>query len=729
MAHDLNKKWRSDDVKIKDNLDFSSLLLSQKVLAGLKQFRFIKPSPIQLQAIPLGRCGLDLIVQAKSGTGKTCVFTVIALEGLLAESTATQVLVLAPTREIAFQIKEVITSIGSHFTNLRCGMFIGGMPLDEDKNNLINCQIAVGTPGRIKHLIELGALKTTSIRLLVLDEADKLLDENFQKSINWIYQKLPSNKQMLALSATYPEALANLLKEYMRNPFFIRLNADQPALIGIKQFYSTTAFHQLQHIAFKKKVERLLELLKEIHFSQCLVFSNSQVRAESLCETLTKNGWPAVYISAAQDQAHRQTAMMLLKTFQCRILVSTDLTSRGIDAENVNLIINMEVARDLETYLHRIGRAGRFGSQGLAITLVSKGADEECLLEIATKGRLDIMSLPKNVPEDLWSYSSESSESILNLVKPPRSSVMDNKEFIEKTSSSVHLPKSSDIKLVTLDFQSMKEENFAKEVAFQSIKELMADYNSFTLIECTKKDVDPKQDVGILNEDEALNPKISSYLKESKENFWNAVAKNYFTVDEEDVPIERKIEEISLLETVAVQDDNAAETLDTTIFSETTSGKLKTLQSRLPPAPELLSTLTDSKRRMLEFYQNQLKGATAVKDSLTITTVAAGPSELKDQIPSLKNSKECSSGAFEQCDEASTMPIESDDENSSSSSSDEDSLSEEEYYPNHATSQIPTFPHYQYPNMNNSIQRAYRNYSNYMGKVMQWRKEERKHDD
>ncbi|NXH43960.1 DDX20 helicase, partial [Dicaeum eximium] len=407
--------------------DFGSLLLSPPVLAGLEAAGFHRPSPVQLKAIPLGRCGLgeragrargrergrgrpggcadprplfaDLIVQAKSGTGKTCVFATIALDAVLLESPATQILVLAPTREIAVQIHAVITTIGIKMEGLECHVFIGGTPLGQDRSRLKKCHIAVGSPGRIKQLIELGYLSTASVRLLVLDEADKLLEEgSFQEQINWIYSSLPVHKQMLAVSATYPESLAAALTRYMREPTFVRLNPTDPSLLGLKQYYKIVNSHPLPHKTFEEKTQHLQELFSKIPFNQALVFSNLHSRAQHLAEILTSRGFPAECISGNMNQNQRLDAMAKLKQFHCRVLISTDLTSRGIDAEKVNLVINLDVPLDWETYMHRVGRAGRFGTLGLAVTYCCRGEEENTMMKIAQKCNLQLLPLPEPIP-------------------------------------------------------------------------------------------------------------------------------------------------------------------------------------------------------------------------------------------------------------------------------------------------------------------------------------------
>ncbi|XP_029910747.1 putative ATP-dependent RNA helicase DDX20 [Myripristis murdjan] len=413
-AHDIETRKRTDDVLLSEGIDFGSLLLSPAVLQGLAAAGFQKPSPIQLKAIPLGRCGLDLIVQAKSGTGKTCVFCTIALDSLVLENHTTQVLVLAPTREIAVQIHSVVMAIGSAMEGLECHVFIGGRPVSQDKPHLKKCHIAVGSPGRIKQLIELGMLSTASIRLFVLDEADKLLEEgSFQEQINWIFSSLPVNKQMLALSATYPESLAQHLARYMREPTFVRLNPNDPGLKGLKQYYKLVQSHALPHKIFEEKVLHLLELFSKIPFNQALVFSNLHTRAQHLADILSSKGLPAVCISGGLSQDQRLEAMSKLKQYQCRVLISTDLTSRGIDAEKVNLVINLDVPQDWETYMHRIGRAGRFGTQGLAVTYCCHGEEENKMMAIAQKCNLNLTALPSPIEPGLmeetcdWDVSVE----------------------------------------------------------------------------------------------------------------------------------------------------------------------------------------------------------------------------------------------------------------------------------------------------------------------------------
>ncbi|XP_017379807.1 probable ATP-dependent RNA helicase DDX20 [Cebus imitator] len=465
-------RTRTGDVLLAEPADFESLLLSRPVLEGLRAAGFERPSPVQLKAIPLGRCGLDLIVQAKSGTGKTCVFSTVALDSLVLENLSTQILILAPTREIAIQIHSVITAIGIKMEGLECHVFIGGTPLSQDKTRLKKCHIAVGSPGRIKQLIELDYLNPGSIRLFILDEADKLLEEgSFQEQINWIYSSLPASKQMLAVSATYPEFLANALTKYMRDPTFVRLNASDPSLIGLKQYYKVVNSYPLAHKVFEEKTQHLQELFSRIPFNQALVFSNLHSRAQHLADILSSKGFPAECISGNMNQNQRLDAMAKLKQFHCRVLISTDLTSRGIDAEKVNLVVNLDVPLDWETYMHRIGRAGRFGTLGLTVTYCCRGEEENMMMRIAQKCNVNLLSLPDPIPSGLmeecldWDVEVKAAVHTYGIASVPNQPLKKQIQKIERPlqtqkSHGNHMPSSRNTSVSAL---SVKSKNNTKQ--------------------------------------------------------------------------------------------------------------------------------------------------------------------------------------------------------------------------------------------------------------------------
>nr|VZI26702.1 unnamed protein product [Spirometra erinaceieuropaei] len=329
IAHDLDAQERTDDVLLpgfgsrtdtgplpsqrsKSSPSFASMGLSVNVLKGLHAAGFQRPSPVQVNAIPLGRMGLDMIVQAKAGTGKTVVFSVVLLEAVSPEKNAVQAIVLSPTREVALQSVNVIRQLGQFIEGLQCHLFVGGLPLSEDIQKLVNCHIAVGTPGRLKYLIHAGHLSCHSVRLLVLDEADLLFSGNytlcaeneadllsgkntFPAAINYIWWSLPEVKQVLALSATYTDYLVEQhLPRYLNAPALVRMSAGDPSLLGVRQFFTLVHSNSSAPLdVFNAKVKKLCTILSAVSFRQCLVFSNFHNSAQQLCDTLRHQPIPS----------------------------------------------------------------------------------------------------------------------------------------------------------------------------------------------------------------------------------------------------------------------------------------------------------------------------------------------------------------------------------------------------------------------------------------------------
>lgn len=282
-----------------------------------------------------------------------------------------------------------------------------------------------------------------SVRLFILDEADKLLEEgSFQEQINWIYSSLPASKQMVAVSATYPEFLANALAKYMRDPTFVRLNSNDPSLLGLKQYYKVVNLYPMAHKIFEEKAQHLQELFSRIPFNQALVFSNLHSRAQHLADVLSSKGFPAECISGNMNQNQRLDAMAKLKQFHCRVLISTDLTSRGIDAEKVNLVVNLDVPVDWETYMHRIGRAGRFGTLGLAVTYCCRGEEENTMMKIAQKCNINLLPLPDPIPPGLmeecldWDVEVQAAVHTNGLASVPCQPLRKQMQKIERTSQT-----------------------------------------------------------------------------------------------------------------------------------------------------------------------------------------------------------------------------------------------------------------------------------------------------
>uniref|UniRef100_A0A146M3V2 RNA helicase n=2 Tax=Lygus hesperus TaxID=30085 RepID=A0A146M3V2_LYGHE len=434
-GHDIESSIRTKDVQIDEDVNFSSMLLPEWVLKGLLKAGFKRPSPIQLAAVPLGRCGFDLVVQAKSGTGKTLVFTLVALEMINMEVKRTQVLVAAPTREIAVQIADVIETVAKFRKGLKVGIMIGGTRMETSQAELAKCQVVVGAPGRIRHLIEKEIFDSRAVRLLVLDEADKLMEDVFLKDISYIFHHVAESKQILACSATYSPQLVDFVKKFMKRGMHVTpTGGPSPILVGLRQFVCITPHHLNKFASITKKQETLFRLLSTVQFDQCLVFCNYIVRAETLYGILQTQGWGVACLTSHQAQSDRLAALSKMKEHKARILVTTDLAARGIDASAVNLVINMEVPFSPETYLHRIGRAGRFGNKGLCVTIVSKGEDRRNFQKLISKigeGDMAVSIIPNDRNVDLW--NDEEFDILTGMFEEPEDKVeVDNEIRIEK---------------------------------------------------------------------------------------------------------------------------------------------------------------------------------------------------------------------------------------------------------------------------------------------------------
>ncbi|KAE9413734.1 hypothetical protein Angca_003660, partial [Angiostrongylus cantonensis] len=381
---------RTDDVKTQGS--FESLMISPSTIVNLRNHGYRIPSPVQMKAIPTGLTGLDMLVQAKSGTGKTLVFSILAVENLNLQSSEVQKMIIAPTREIATQIKDTIKMI-AHFKT-RIALLVGGTPVHLDVQALKRgAHIVVGTAGRICQMVQNGNLNMDCIDLFVLDEADKLMDDCFQKDINYLFSALPPSRQVAVFSATYPRDLDKLLAKFMRDASLVRLNSGDVQLIGIKQYVVMCS---------EPALDLVLRLLKSVHFNQALIFCNHHQQCEPTCVHLEDAGFLSACISAQLPQTQRDAVIEKLKQNKLKVLVSTDLTARGIDAVNVDLVINLGSAVNVETYFHRIGRAARFGGYGAAVTLLSDFREASRFKTIALEGDLNVRILDsKRIPPDL----------------------------------------------------------------------------------------------------------------------------------------------------------------------------------------------------------------------------------------------------------------------------------------------------------------------------------------
>jgi len=375
------------------SIKFDDFLLKPELLKAIEGHGFLHPSPVQSKAIPTALDGDDLLIQAKSGTGKTLSFGLVLLQKLMEGQTA---LILCPTREIALQTEDVITRAGWFLDPpIQTRSFVGGTPEEEDIEKCSGCQIFVGTPGRV-HSLMLKKYIPTPLRFLVLDEADKLLDESFRDKIENIVAlcNIQDSTQFICASATFSPPLINIAEKLLNPrtadgkpptrelPTRIFLctsvikryddtapmenNNDETAVLqGVRQ-----AIFPVEGVHVRQKVEPLWEVLSAIPFNQCIVFLNNFTQAEQVTQMLNAKGVRAVATSSKHEQAFRRAVLIDVKRFHYRCVVASDLWSRGVDVDKVDLVINMDIPAEKETYLHRVGRAGRFGKIGLVVNIL-----------------------------------------------------------------------------------------------------------------------------------------------------------------------------------------------------------------------------------------------------------------------------------------------------------------------------------------------------------------------
>lgn len=352
--------------------DDPTLDLRPALLRGIYAFGFEKPSPIQKKGlIPLIQPGCkgkrrDIIAQAQSGTGKTACFGVGALQIINHEQRNTQVLILAPTHELASQIKEVITAIG-RFEKVVVQLLVGGTSVDGDRAKLDENppHIVVGTPGRVHDMIRRKYLKTDKIELVVLDEADEMLSAGFKDQIYKIFQYMNNNIQIGLFSATVPESLDQLTDKFMKHPIKILVKADQLTLQGIAQYY-------IKLDSDDQKYSTVKDLFEGLTISQAIIYCNSTRRVDDLEEAMVQDNFPVKKIHGKMEEAERKEVHQDFKSGGCRVLITSDLFARGIDVQQVSIVINFDVPKSEHTYLHRIGRSGRWGRKGIAINFVTR---------------------------------------------------------------------------------------------------------------------------------------------------------------------------------------------------------------------------------------------------------------------------------------------------------------------------------------------------------------------
>jgi len=375
--------------EIADNFD--EMNLREDLLRGIYAYGFEKPSAIQQRAIIPCIRGRDVIAQAQSGTGKTATFSISILQQLDLTIKSCQALILAPTRELAQQIQKVVLALGD-FMGVTCHACIGGTNVKEDARKLeIGAQIIVGTPGRVSDMIVRKALNPKNIKLFVLDEADEMLSRGFKEQIHDVFTKMPYSIQVILLSATMPTDVLEVTKKFMREPIRILVKKEELTLEGIKQFFVMVGKEEW-------KLETLCDIYETLTITQAVIFCNTRRKVDWLTQQMHAKDFTVSAMHGDMDQKEREVIMREFRSGSSRVLITTDLLARGIDVQQVSLVINYDLPNNRENYIHRIGRGGRFGRKGVAINFVTD-EDKKNLHDIETFYNTQINEMPQNVAD------------------------------------------------------------------------------------------------------------------------------------------------------------------------------------------------------------------------------------------------------------------------------------------------------------------------------------------
>ncbi|KAH3672181.1 hypothetical protein WICMUC_004410 [Wickerhamomyces mucosus] len=380
-----------DVTKTKGN-SFEDFYLSRELLMGIFEAGFEKPSPIQEESIPVALAGRDILARAKNGTGKTASFIIPTLDKIKPKVDKIQALILLPTRELALQTSQVVKTLGKHL-NINCVVSTGGTSLRDDIVRLDDSvHILVGTPGRVLDLAARDIADLSSCSIFVMDEADKMLSQEFKNIAQQILAFLPKKHQSLLFSATFPLTIQEFIAKNLKNPYEINL-MDELTLRGITNYYA--------YLEEQQKLHCLNTLFSKLQINQSIIFCNSAKRVELLAKKITELGYSCFYSHARMPQDERNKVFHEFRQGKVRNLVCSDLLTRGIDIQAVNVVINFDFPKTAETYLHRIGRSGRFGHLGLAIDFITWN-DRANLFRVEKELGIEIPKIPNNIDESLY---------------------------------------------------------------------------------------------------------------------------------------------------------------------------------------------------------------------------------------------------------------------------------------------------------------------------------------
>jgi translation initiation factor 4A len=350
------------DIQSWDLLD-----LKPSLLRGIFAHGFEKPSPIQQRAIKPVMDGRDVIAQAQSGTGKTATFTIGALQRIDISEPTTQALILSPTRELSSQTAKVVGSIGSFMNGLKIQTLFGGSAVEEGSSfsNRNIPHVICGCPGRVYDMMRRDKIGSKNIKIIILDEADEMLSSGFKEQVYNIFQYLSNEIQVCLFSATLPDSINVIIEKIMRNPVRVCVKREQLTLEGIKQYYVAVDDDRQKYLTLKN-------LFSVITLSHTIIYCNSIKRVQDLYEAMCEDSFPVCRIHSNMEKAERDKAFNDFRQGNTRVLISSNVTARGIDIQQVSIVINFDVPKCVHTYLHRIGRSGRWGRKGVGINFITR---------------------------------------------------------------------------------------------------------------------------------------------------------------------------------------------------------------------------------------------------------------------------------------------------------------------------------------------------------------------
>lgn len=368
---------------------FDDMNLKENLLRGVYAFGFEKPSAIQQRAIVPCCMKRDVIAQAQSGTGKTATFSVSVLQNIDESLAEVQALIMAPTRELAQQIQKVMVSLGEYM-GVKCHACIGGTNVRDDQRKLESgVHIVVGTPGRVNDMIKRQSLQTSAIKMFVLDEADEMLSRGFKDQIYEVFKCMPNDVQVVLLSATMPAEVLEVTNRFMNDPVRILVKKEELTLEGIRQFYINVEKEEW-------KFETLCDLYQTVNVTQAVIFCNTRRKVDYLATQMTKENYTVSCMHGDMEQSERDLIMREFRSGSSRVLITTDLLARGIDVQQVSLVINYDLPSNRENYIHRIGRSGRFGRKGVAINFITE-QDTRQLKDIESFYNTQIEEMPMDI--------------------------------------------------------------------------------------------------------------------------------------------------------------------------------------------------------------------------------------------------------------------------------------------------------------------------------------------